>query len=82
MLCGSLNGKGLWERMDKYICMAKSFLCSPESVTTLFLSYIPTQNKKFFKKMICLSFIENSGMHHSKFFIYIMLILTIVLKQF
>ena len=81
MLCDSLNGKGIWERMDKYIRIAKSFLCSPESVTTLLISYIPIQNK-FFKKMICLSFIENSGRHHNKFFTYIMLILTTVLKQF
>ena len=28
MLCGSLDGKEIWERMDTCICMAES-LCSP-----------------------------------------------------
>ena len=51
MLCGSLDGKGVWGRMDIYgcicICIAESLHCSPETITTLLIGYTPTQNKKF-----------------------------------
>ena len=30
-------------------CMAESLHCSPETITTLLISYTPIQNKKFFK---------------------------------
>ena len=36
--------------MDVCICMAESLCCSPETITTLLISYIPIQNKKFKKK--------------------------------
>jgi len=49
MLCGSLDGRGVWERMDTGICMTESFLCSPETITTLLSSYTPIQNKKLKK---------------------------------
>ena len=29
-------------------CMAESLHCSPETITTLLISYTPIQNKKFF----------------------------------
>ena len=29
MVCGSLDGKGVWGRMDTRICMAESLNCSP-----------------------------------------------------
>ena len=51
MICGSLGGKGVWGRMDPCICMAESLSCSPETITTLLISYTPIQNKKFFKKI-------------------------------
>ena len=38
VLCGSLEGRRVWGRMDIYICMAKSFCCSPETITTLWVS--------------------------------------------
>ena len=44
MLCGSLDGRGIWERMDTGIRMAESLRCSPE---TLLISYTLKQNKKF-----------------------------------
>ena len=44
MLCGSLDGKGVWRRMDTGRCMAKSLRCSPETMTILLISY--THNKK------------------------------------
>ena len=47
MLCGSLDGRGVWERMDTCICMAESLCCSPETTTTLLTGYTPVQNKKF-----------------------------------
>ena len=35
MLCGSLNGRGVWGRMDA------EFLCRPpETITTLLIDYI------------------------------------------
>ena len=43
MLCGSLDGSGVWERLDTWMCMAESIHCSPETITTLLISY--TQNK-------------------------------------
>ena len=58
MIRPSLDGKGVWERMDICICMAESLHCSPETTTILLIGYIP-QNKikslkfgeKIFKKM-------------------------------
>ena len=44
MLCGSLDGSGVWGRMDTCMCMAESLCCSSETVTTLLIGYIPKQN--------------------------------------
>jgi len=33
-------------RMDTCMCVAQSFRCPPETVTTVFIGYTPTQNKK------------------------------------
>ena len=49
MLCGSLDGRGVWGRMDTCICMAESLCCALETITTLIIGYIPVQNKKFKK---------------------------------
>ena len=35
MLCGSLDGRGVWGRMDTCVCMAESPCCVPETATTL-----------------------------------------------
>ena len=37
--CGSLDGKGVWERMDTCICTAESLHCPPETITTLLIGY-------------------------------------------
>ena len=37
MLCGSLNGRGIWGRMDTCICVAESLFCSLETVTALLI---------------------------------------------
>ena len=34
LLCGSLDGTGVWGRTDTCICMAESLLCSSETITT------------------------------------------------
>ena len=41
MLRHSLDGRGVWGRMDTCVCMAESLRCPPESITTLFISYTP-----------------------------------------
>ena len=45
MLCGSLDGRGVWGRMDTRICMAESLCCSPQTITTSLISYTPVQNE-------------------------------------
>ena len=52
MLYGSLGGRGLWGRMDPCICVAESLHCSPGTITTLLIGYIPIQNKKLKRKKI------------------------------
>ena len=49
MLCGSLQGRGVWGRMDTCICMAESLCCQPETITSLLISYTPIWNKKLKK---------------------------------
>ena len=46
MLCGSLNGRGVWERMNVYICMLESLRYSSEIVATLLIGCSPVLNKK------------------------------------
>ena len=46
---GSLDGRGVWGRMDTWIGMAESLSCSPETITTLLTGDTPIQNNKFFK---------------------------------
>ena len=58
MLCGSLDGRGVWGKMDTCICMAESLHCSHETITILLINYAQTQNKKFKNKKIKL-FMEN-----------------------
>ena len=50
MLCGSLNGREVWGRIDICICVTESLRCSLETITTLLTGYIPIENKKLKKK--------------------------------
>ena len=51
MLCARMaHGRQVWGRMDTCTCMAESLHCSPETTTTLLISYTLTQKKKFGKK--------------------------------
>ena len=43
MLCGSLDGRGVWGRMDRCICMAESLCCPPETIIRLLIDYTPIQ---------------------------------------
>ena len=47
MSCCSLDGTGVWGRMDTCIYMAESLCCSSETTTTLLIGYTPIQNKMF-----------------------------------
>ena len=46
-LCANLDGRAFGGRTDTCICMAESLHCSPETTTTLLITYTPIQNKKF-----------------------------------
>ena len=39
MLCDSLDGRGVWGRMDTGICMAEFLPCSLETITTVLIGY-------------------------------------------
>ena len=51
MLCARLDGSGVLGRMDPGVCMAESLHCSPETVTTLVISYTLIQNVFGVKKI-------------------------------
>ena len=53
MLCGSLDGRGVWGRMDTCIYKAEALCCEPETVSTLLIEYSPKSNKKFKKINLC-----------------------------
>ena len=55
MLCGSLDGRGVWGRMDTCIYMAEFFPCSPETIITLLISYLCS---------LCYSVMSNSLQSH------------------
>ena len=50
MLCGSLDGRGVWKRIDTCICMAESLHCSPATITPLLIGSTPVKNKRLKKK--------------------------------
>ena len=47
MLSGSLDGRGVWGRMDACIYVAVSLCHSPETITTLFVNPAISQHKMF-----------------------------------
>ena len=38
-ISGSRDGRGVWERVDTYVCMAESFCVPPEIITALLVCY-------------------------------------------
>ena len=51
MLCGSLDRREVWERMDTCICMAESLHFSPEMITILATPQYKIKNSKVKKKI-------------------------------
>ena len=45
VLCGELEGRGDWGRMDTCICMAELLCYSAETITKLLIRYTPIKNK-------------------------------------
>ena len=40
MLCGSLDGREVWGRMDTCVSVAEALPCSPETFPTLLIAYV------------------------------------------
>ena len=38
LLCGSLDGRGVWEKVETYMCMAESLCYSSGSIITLLVN--------------------------------------------
>ena len=57
MLCASLDGSGVWGRMDTCICVAESLPCLPETTTILligcFVVQLPSRVWLFVTPMDC-----------------------------
>ena len=51
MLCGSLDERGVWRRMDTGMCIPESLCCPPETIKTFLIGYTPIQNKTFLKSL-------------------------------
>ena len=47
MLCGSMDGREVWGRMGKCVCVPESLCYSLKTITTLLNDYSSTQKKKF-----------------------------------
>jgi len=46
VLHDSLDGRGVWGRVDTCRCMAESLYCPPETIPTVLIGYTPIQKKK------------------------------------
>ena len=48
VLCGSLDGRGVWGRMDICVCISlyRSLCCSSEIITTLFVNGLYPNKQK------------------------------------
>ena len=49
---GSLDGRGVWGRIDTRVSTAESLCCPPETTTALLIGYTPIQNKKLKKPQV------------------------------
>ena len=50
LYCASLDGRGVWRRMDTCLYMAENLHRSPKTITTLWTRYTSIQNKKLKRK--------------------------------
>ena len=48
MLCGTMDGRGVWGRMETCTCLDESLSCSPEITATLLIGYTLIQKLKGF----------------------------------
>ena len=80
MLCGSLDRRGVWERMDTRICIAESLHCLSETISTLLIGYISIQNIQFLKSGITL--ISNTWVYLKKILIDLYAVSVFVLWHF
>ena len=62
MLCGDLNGKEIQNREDICICIADSFHCIVETITTLEGNYYPTKINMYAYDQFMLMYGKN---HHN-----------------
>ena len=65
MLCGSLDGRGVWGQVDTCICMAEPLSCSLEIITAWLIGYIPIQSKKFKKIKIKMPYTHKTILHQT-----------------
>ena len=49
MLCGSLDDRGIWKRMDTYLFMDEILCSPPKTITKLLSGHTPIENKKLKK---------------------------------
>ena len=47
MICGPLDERELWGRLETCIRLAEFFHCSPKTITILLIDSTPIGNKKF-----------------------------------
>ena len=59
MLHGSMDGRGVFGRMDVCICTAESLCCPSETTTILLTGYTPIQKKKLNKKFLLKNVLVN-----------------------
>ena len=45
-VCGRLDGRGAWGRMDPCTCMTESLPCLPETITTVFVNWLYLNTKE------------------------------------
>ena len=69
--------------MDTCTCMAESLHCSPETITTLLIGYIPIENQKKLKIAFPKNFRDKivNGHSHSVFVFYIPILVFCVHPQ-
>ena len=61
MLCGSLDGREVWGRMDTWKWMAESLCCPPKTITTWLIIYL-----LLFSRLVVSSSLWPHGLQHTK----------------
>ena len=68
VLCGSLDGRTVWGRMDSCICISAFAVHLPETVTMLLIGYTSIQNKVvFFFRRVCSLSASIVGKNYGRF---------------